>query len=383
MGSVHSDGGILQSRYNSVLFGADPSQGLRVEIILPDVPPHKRRYEARGRVVQHKNWLLGQGTLFEDGGVKSGTVGRWHVYRIGKGLCAHMELADSYHVLQVSDLDTFADEESFVAALSVPERKGDCVDAVTMDGDRIAVSLTNMSVSINGSPRPHPPTMLHDCQYMTSKYGSGKITITTKAGSVTFDGSKTLWPTPEMADLPKGEFRWGNATRRGPSTTVAHTRALGGLSPNRQGMLLKSVSIFVPRNESAQIRLAVYAGGTLDAGPHTCTPARLLHDFGKTTQDKSGWLTLNHPHGGVSLPANTPIWIAWKGTGGKVHVKYQEEAGSNGDFQTTRGRWESKAIDSDENKAWPTTWPTGDAGGFEPFWYSCYLTFQQGDGVNQ
>lgn len=182
MGSVHSDGGILQSRYNSVLFGADPSQGLRVEMILPDVPTHKRRYEARGRVVQHKNWLLGQGTLFEDGGIKSEKVGQWNVFPVGKGLCAHMELADSYHVLQASDLDTFADEEAFVAALSIPEKTGDHVDAVTMDGDRVAVDLTDMSISINGSPRPHPPTMLHDSECMKSEYGSGKITINTAAG---------------------------------------------------------------------------------------------------------------------------------------------------------------------------------------------------------
>ena len=383
MGSVHSDGGNLQSRYNSILFGADPSQGLRVEVLLPDVPTHKRRYEARGRVVQHKNWLLGQGTLFEDGGVKSGRVGRWNVYQVGKGLCAHMELPDSYHVLQVSDLDTFADKESFVAALSVPERQADRVDAITVDGDRITVSLTDMSISINDSPRPHPPTMLHDCEHMTSEYHSGKITITTKVGTVTFDGTKLRPTPPEMPPLPKGAFRWGNPVDHGSFTTVAHTRALGGLSPRGKDMLLKSVSILLPRASAGQIRLAVYAGGTLEGGPHTAPPAKLLHDFGKTNKDKSGWITLEHPHGGVPLPANTPLWIAWKGTGGEVHVKFQDGPGSNCDFQGTRGRWESKAIESDENKAWPTTWPAGDAGRFENFWYSCCLTVQQRNGHHE
>ena len=61
-----------------------------------------------------------------------------------------------------------------------------------MDGDRIAVDLTDMSIRINDTPRPHPPTMLHDCECMTSEYGSGRITITTRAGSVTFDSNKTL-----------------------------------------------------------------------------------------------------------------------------------------------------------------------------------------------
>ena len=378
MGSVHSDGGNLQSRYNSVLFEADPSQGLRVEIILPDVLPHKRRYEARGRVVQHKNWLLGQGTLFEDGGVRSRKVGQWGVYHVGKGLCAHVELPDSYHVLQVSDLDAFADEESFIAALSVPAKKGDRVDAVTMDGDGITVNLTDMSISINDAPRPHPPKMLHDCDFMKSEYGSGKITIKTKAGSVTFDGTELRPRPPEMAELPKGAFRWGNPVTRGSFTTVAHTRILGGLSPPDKGTVLKSISVFVPRASAGQIRLAVYAGGTLEGGPHAGTPAKLLYDFGKTNQNESGWLTLGHPHDGVPLPANTPVWLAWKGTAGKVHVKYQEGFGSNGDFQNGRGRWESKAIDSDEGKPWPTTWPAGDSGGFENFWYSCYLTLQSG-----
>ncbi len=376
MGSVHSDGGILQSRYNSVLFGADPSRGLRVEIILPDVSPHKRRYEARGRVVQHKNWLLGQGTLFEDGGVSSRKVGRWNVYRVGKGLCAHLELPDFYHLLQVSDLDTFADAEAFVAALSVAEKKGDRVEALTMDGDRIAVNLTDMSISINGRPRPHPPRMLHDCQFMKSQYGSGRITIQTKAGSVTFDGAWLRPKPPELAALPKDAFRWGNPVADGSFTKVAHARALGGLSPGDEDMLLKSVSIFLPRASAGQIRLAVYSGGSLEGGPHAGGPARLLYDFGKTSKEKAGWITLEHPHGGVRLPANTPIWLAWKGTGGTVYVKYQEEPGSNGDFQSTRGRWDSKAVDGDENNAWPTAWPDGDGGGFDDYWYSCYLTVQ-------
>ncbi len=373
LGSVHSDGGNLQSRYNSVLFGADPSQGLRVEIILPDVPTHKRRYEARGRVVQHKNWLLGQGTLFEDGGIKSTKVGRWNVYRVGRGLCAHMELADSYHVLQVSDLDTFVDEESFVAALSVPEKNGDRIDAVTMDGEEIAVDLTEMSISINDLPRPHPPTMLHDSEYMKSHYGSGKITINAKAGSVTFDATKLRPKPPEMASLPEDAVRWGNPVAHGKFTTVAHTRALGGLSPEQDDMVLRSVSILIPRASAGQIRLAVYAGGTLEGGPHTDAPAKLLYDFGKTNQNESGWITIEHPNGGVPLPADTPIWVAWKAKGGTVHVRYQEEASSSGDFQRSHGRWESKAIDSDEDQPWPESWPANDPGVFEPYWYSCYL----------
>jgi hypothetical protein len=380
MGSVHSDGGILQSRYDSVIFGADPSRGLRVEMILPDVPPHKRRYEARGRVVQHKNWLIGQGTLFEDGGIESRKVGPWNVYRVGNGLCAEMQLPDSYHVLQVSDLDAHADEEAFVAALSIPETGGNRVRAVTMDGDSIAVNLEDMSISINGEPRTHPPKMLHDSEYLKSEYGSGKITIATKAGSVTFDAARVRPKPPEMPALSNGAFRWGNPLSEGAVTKVARTRALGGPSPDREGLLLKSVSIFVPQNEGGQIRLAVYAGGTLEGGPHAGTPARLLCDFGTTNKNESGWLKLEHPHGGVPLPAATPIWLAWKGTGGKVHLEYQDGIGTDGDFQSSRGRWESRSIDSDPDKPWPASWPSDQDGVFEDYWYSCYLELQTNDG---
>ena len=187
MGSLHSSGWVCQSRYSNVMFPADPSQNLRIEMILPGVLPHKRRYESRGRVVQHKNWMLGQGTPFEDGGLKPNPVGDWDLYRVGKGLCAHAMLPDSYHVLQASDLDTYATEAGFAEALSMPSMANEWVHAVTTDGDRVAVNTGDMSITVNGTPRPHPPKMLHDCEAMRSVYGSGRIAITTRKGSVTFD----------------------------------------------------------------------------------------------------------------------------------------------------------------------------------------------------
>lgn len=375
MGSVHSDGGILQSRYNSVIFGADPSQGLRVEIALPDVPPHKRRYEARGRVVQHKNWLLGQGTPYEDGGIHAKKIGPWNIYRVGKGLCAHMELPDSYHVLQISDLDTYPDEQAFIAALSAPKKEGNHVEAATIDGDRVAVDLTNMNISINGTPRPHPPRMLHDCDWMQSEYGSGRITIKTTTGSVTFDSADFCPPPYPLPTLTTDAVRWGNPISEGLTTKVNHTRALGGMSPNKD-TLLKSVSVLLPAASEAQIRLAVYVGGSLEEGPHATPPARLLYDFGLTPKGQDGWITLNHPADGVPVPADTPLWLAWKGTGDKVYLTYQEQPDARTDLQTARGRWESTAIKSDEGRPWPATWPREDEGKFEPYWYSVYMVLQ-------
>ena len=76
--------------------------------------------------------------------------------------------------------------EAFVRALSIPTMEGEQIRAETMDGDRVVVDATDMSITVNGAPRPHPPAMLHDCEYMRSEYGSGEITINTGKGSLTF-----------------------------------------------------------------------------------------------------------------------------------------------------------------------------------------------------
>lgn len=377
MGSVHSDGWIHQCRYNSVIFGADPSQALRVETIVPGVPPHKRRREARGRVVQHENWLLGQGTLFEDGGAKAEQVGKWNVYQVGKGLCAHISLGDDYHVLQVSDLDTFTSREGFVAALTIPERSGKKLNAVTMSGDRVSVDLTNMSIAINGVPRAHPPKMLHDSGPMKSVYGSGKITIESSAGSVTFDNA-TFRPEPiGLPKLPAGTTRWGKSDSSDFTTKVNHARALGGMSPDHE-TLLKAVSILLPVNERGSVRLAVYAGGQLDGGPHAGSPAKLLTDFGQTPKGQTGWNTLEHPKG-IRIPANTPIWLAWKSSEVNLKVAYFEERSGPSNFQPDRGRWDSKAIKLNPAEPWPRAWPANDAGEFDSFEYSCFLTLEPPD----
>jgi len=377
MGAVHSDGWIHQCRYNSVVFGADPSQALRVETIVPGIKPHKRRREARGRVVQHENWLLGQGTLFEDGGVKAEQVGEWNVYQVGKGLCAHVELEDSYRVLQVSDLDTFASREEFIAALTLPKRTDETVEAVTMNGDRVTVDLRNMSIEINGTPRPHPPKMLHESASMKSEYGSGKIAITTQSSTVTFD-SASFRPEPvDLPKLPEGMTRWGKPDSADFTTKVDHVRALGGMSPDRD-TLLKTVSILLPVNDGGSIRLAVYAGGQLDGGPHAGSPARLLFDFGQTPKGQAGWNTLEHPRG-IRIPANTPIWLAWKSSGGKVEVAFFEERSGPSDFQPDRGRWDSKAIKLNSAEHWPHVWPANDGGEFDSFEYSCFLTLATTD----
>jgi hypothetical protein len=325
--------------------------------------------------VQHENWLLGQGTLFEDGGAKAKRAGKWNVYQVGKGLCAHIAVGDDYHVLQVSDLDTFASRDEFVAALTAPARSGEKLNAVTMSGDRVSVDLTNMSIAINGEPRAHPPKMLHDSGAMKSAYGSGKITITNQSGSVTFD-SAAFRPEPVgLRELPEGMTRWGKPDSADFTTKVNHVRALGGMSPDHE-VLLKAVSILLPQNDGSSVRLAVYAGGGLDGGPHAGSPAKLLFDFGQTPKGQAGWNTLEHPKG-IRIPANTSLWLAWKSSGGNVEVAYFEERSGPSNFQTDRGRWDSKAVNLSSVEPWPRVWPANDGGEFDSFEYSCFLTLEE------
>ena len=231
-----------------------------------------------------------------------------------------------------------------------------------------------MSIMINNVTREPQLNMLHDSALMSSEYGSGKISIRTKASHVTFDGTLLQPDDVDFPKLPPGQRRWGNPTSEGSVATISHARAMGGLSPQKHTTRLKSISICIPLDGDGTARVAVYAGGTLERGPQSGVPAKLLYDFGRTAKSDSSWLTLKHPGDGVEVPANTPLWLAWKGTANIVYQEYRE---SRNDFQTVRGRWDSKAIDHNVDQAWPETWPADDGGGFDSAWYSCYLTLEQ------
>ncbi len=379
MGSVqHLDGAYpitskAPSRYWSILFAADPAQVLRTKGS-DDEPP---------KVVQYHNWLLTDGELSHSHGRPPKRIGPWNLYCVGRGLCAHVKL-DRWHVFQVSDLDKHPTEQAFVDALSLPTQDGHHVRGLTTAGRRVAVDLGTMALEVDGKLRPPLIDMLHDCDAMRSRYGSGVVKIKTTKGSLTIDAGKILeTPLPPCTasvyrpvtlSLPAGR-RWGNPSVRGAATKVAHVRALGGISPDEQGMVLRSVSVFVPQTPSGSIRLAIYAGGRLERGPHAGEPARLLCDLGKTGIGGSGWLTIEATHDGFALPPATAIWIAWKGKGQRVTVQYQDRPYPSSDFQRERGRWESRAVSPDEETPWPSTWPDGDEGSFEDYWYSFCLSY--------
>ncbi|MHC4879262.1 MAG: hypothetical protein ACYTGL_22635 [Planctomycetota bacterium] len=363
-------------RFFSVMFPERPEQVLRTRLSDADLKAGINSYDyTADRVVQHRDWLIAAGELSASHGLTSHRVGAWDVFRVGRGLCAHVELDGGWHVFQISDLDKYRDEESFVSALKMPAIRDGHAHGSALNGDRIRVDLKTMAIHINGAERPPLIRMLHDSPLMTSEFGSGRITVRTRNREVTFDDSSLHAEAAALPKLPAGHRRWGKARSDGETTPLAHVRAMGGLSPRDSDTLLKSVSILIPHNVDASTRLAVYGGGSLDKGPHSDSPARLLFDFGQTPKGQSGWLTLEHPTG-VRIPAQTPIWLAWKGSANEASVMYLEEPDARDDFQANRGRWDTKAISMNSDEPWPRVWPRNDGGSFDDARYCCFLTLK-------
>ena len=360
-------------RFFSVMFPEKPEQVLRTRLSDADLKAGARSYNyTADRVVQHRDWLIAAGELSASHGLTSRKLDSWDLFHVGRGLCAHRELPGGWHVFQVADLDKFSNEQAFVSALKTPTIRDGHAHGTPLNGDRIRVNLKTMAIHINGVERRSLMGMLHDSLLMTSEFGSGQITIRAGNREVTFDNSALRYEAAALPELAAGHTRWGNSHADGDTTRLAHVRAMGGLAPRDHDCLLKSVSILIPQNKNASARLAVYSGGSLGKGPHSGSPAKLLFDFGPTPKGKTGWMTLEHPTG-VRIPANTPIWIAWKGASGDANVMYFEDKPRRDDFQTHRGRWDSKAISLSPEEPWPHIWPAGDTGSFDVARYCCFL----------
>jgi len=177
---------------------------------------------------------------------------------------------------------------------------------------------------------------------------------------------------------PGGEstHNWGK-TSVGVSTTNANfVRVMSGNAPSSTNMHLKSVSVYVGANHGDQIRLAVYTGGSLTAGPAGAT---LLKDFGTTSGTAvNQWLTLTHTGADITIPAGQPVWIAFKSNGGGSGFAVRYASSSTGtDFQTSRGRWNSASVSTDDTVAYPVTWPA-DSGSFSNYWYDVYIEYHVG-----
>ena len=161
------------------------------------------------------------------------------------------------------------------------------------------------------------------------------------------------------------EENWGIDQQVTSSNTWAHSRAMGGTSPDEDGMEIQSISIYLGA-QTGDVRLAVYTGGALN-DPQSAT---LLWDAGTVNPNGvAGWYTVNHPSG-LSWPKNTVTWLAWKRNTG-VAVYYSNNSSDAGDFQTARGRNDNNFSES-PSVAFPSTY--GETGSFDTRWHSIYVT---------
>jgi len=168
-----------------------------------------------------------------------------------------------------------------------------------------------------------------------------------------------------------GVSPWGRKQANTSNATVNHCRAMGGQSPDRPGMKLKAIAIYV-NNTIGDIRVAVYQGGSLSGGPEG---ASLRWDAGTIGEGQTGWV-IKYCSSDVSLSADTPTWIAWKANDNTREVRFSASSSDAGDFQTARGRWDSTSMSIDETTTYPSTWPTDTLGSFADAWYSCYLIYR-------
>lgn len=165
---------------------------------------------------------------------------------------------------------------------------------------------------------------------------------------------------------------WGIITVGDLSTAVNHSRAMGGTSPDLDGMLLRSINVYVGSTHTSQLRLAAYTGGNLSTGP---AGASLLYDFGQTSGTSTNtWLFYESLGDDIIIPKNSPTWCAWKGNDSGFTIHYYSSSPSGSNYQTGQGRWDSASVSSDETVAYPSTWPA-DGGSFFDFWYSIYLQY--------
>ena len=161
-----------------------------------------------------------------------------------------------------------------------------------------------------------------------------------------------------------GGENWGRDQQNSSSTTSVFVRCMGGTSPDKDDMKIKSISTFLGTT-TGEVRLGVYTGGSLYAGPEG---ASVIWDAGKVSG--SGLQTIQASGDGIDWPKNTVTWLCFNKSSREIYM--ESNSGGAGDFQTARGRFDSTAITEDPNTAWPATFPSG--GSFNNYWYSIYVT---------
>ena len=183
MGALRIFGCAHQPRFFNVMFAAEPSKSLRTYLRHSGTPNPWYPRNERGELCQHQNWLIARGDLVEENKLSPEKVGPFNIYRVDKGLCAHVALEPDLHVFQVGDLDQYADVPLFVNSLSLPVIESGyelkMVRALTTNKDNLEVNLADMSLSINGQPEHDWLDKLYTGPSLFSDWDSGRIEIKT------------------------------------------------------------------------------------------------------------------------------------------------------------------------------------------------------------
>ena len=162
-------------------------------------------------------------------------------------------------------------------------------------------------------------------------------------------------------------INWGDDTAQGTNYSVNHIRCMGGVSPNVDGMTIKSINVYT--SGSGNLRLAIYQGGVLGPGGTGPTNATLIWDAGIVSVG-SGWFAITG--GSASLTKNEVTWICWKANDSTIYVYSNSSYDSSSDFQSAEGRWNGGA-GKDETISWESIYPAG--GSYSNYWYSIYITY--------
>ena len=152
------------------------------------------------------------------------------------------------------------------------------------------------------------------------------------------------------------------------STPANFVSAMGFMLPAGTVYSTSEMRVYCLTYHNAQIRMAVYAGGSLSGGP---SGAKLLADFGQTSgSDTSTYISVTGSP--VILPTGVPLWAAFKGNVSTASlaftVLYTNTAGLCGSYQKDRGRYDSPDMNKDPSVAFPSEW-VSESGTFSSSWY--------------
>jgi len=188
-------------------------------------------------------------------------------------------------------------------------------------------------------------------------------------------GATTYWLSLNSTKLkitytPPDNTPWGMKYVIDQNVGLQDCRMMGGVSPNVDDMVVKSISIALGDSKSENPRLAVYTGGDLNDP----VGASLLWDAGQVSGfGANKWYTITHPSGGVDWPKNTNTWLAFKANGNTTDVLFSGQSVRSGNMQSARGRFASTGMSADETASYEATIPSG--GAFSNFWYPIVIQY--------